>query len=107
MNVLLAFLHLLAGAILAGMASSSAFCVMIALAGLLRGRFNLLGALIWPALVWWVLLPLSLMILGMIADEWGHKTQVFMLVTLGVLGIPGVIMSAITGAAAGWMKPDA
>jgi hypothetical protein len=106
MTVLLSLLHLIAGAVLAGLASSSVFCVLLALVGLMRGRFSLLAALIWPALVWFLLLPLCLLVIGMVADEWGHKTQVFMLVSLAFVGIPGVIMAIIGGVSSGWMEPE-
>lgn len=106
MTVLLSLLHLVAGAILAGLASSSLFCVTVALVGLVRGRFHLLAALIWPALVWWLVLPLCLLLLGMVADEWGHRTQVFMLVSLAFVGIPGVIMAFIGGVSSAWMDSE-
>ena len=101
MTVLLALLHLLIGGMLGGVFCSGLTAVIAAVAGLLRGKVSFLLLLIWPVVIWYVVVPVSLFLIGLIADEWGHKTQVFMLVSFGLVALPGLFTAFLMGSMAG------
>lgn len=86
---------------LGGVFCSGLTALVAAVAGLLRGKWTFLLLLIWPVVIWYVVVPVSLFVIGRTADEWGHKTQVFMLVSFCLVVLPGMFTAFLIGSMAG------
>ena len=103
-SVLIAILNFVLGAITGGILASGVGAILYAIVCLFRGRLGGLLALLWPALVWYFLLPLLLLGIGTLGDHWGYKFQIFALIGAGLSGLGNLFIFSLAAYAAATSK---
>jgi hypothetical protein len=100
MSVLITILNFVLGVITGGVLASGVAAIIYAVVCLFRGKLGGLMALLWPALVWFVLLPLLLLGLGTLGDHWGYKFQIFAFIGAGLSGLGNLFVFSLAAYAA-------
>jgi hypothetical protein len=95
MSVLVAIMNFFLGVLAGSILASGVGAIIFAVVSLFRGKLWGLFALLWPALVWYVLVPLLLLGIGLLGDQWGYKFQIFALVGAGLSGIGSLLTFSI------------